>query len=183
MSKNDKQSEISDLTAVQELAAVLIAQAELTQKEIADRIGVGPVTISRWKQRPDFAAKIKEHGDEIRSEIRRIGIANRENRIKELNDRNRRMKRLIDARAKALAHVDIGGDTGLIVHNVKNVGSGENAERVDIYEFDAALMKEMREHEKQAAIELGEWQGDSIDTSATLTIKLRPPAPTPDATT
>ena len=51
-----------------------------------------------------------------------------------------------------------GGRTGLIVHNVKGVGKGDDFKLIDVYEVDTSLLKEMREHEKQAAIEVGQWQ-------------------------
>lgn len=50
-----------------------------------------------------------------------------------------------------------GGKTGLIVHNVKGVGKGDDFQLIDLYEVDTGLLREMREHEKQAAQELGDW--------------------------
>src|SRR5262249_32081265 len=50
-----------------------------------------------------------------------------------------------------------GGRTGLIVHNVKGVGKGDNFQLIDLYEVDVALLREMRECERQAAQEVGQW--------------------------
>jgi hypothetical protein len=57
-----------------------------------------------------------------------------------------------------------GGDTGLVVRQVKMIGSGAAAQLVEEYPVDVALlraeldvMRELREHEKQAAQELGQW--------------------------
>ena len=68
------------------------------------------------------------------------------------------MKAVIEARAEATEMQDAaGGDTGLLAHTMKSIGAGPNAEKVDEYTFDAALLRELREHEKQAAQELGQW--------------------------
>jgi hypothetical protein len=51
-----------------------------------------------------------------------------------------------------------GGKSGLLVHNVKSIGSGEFAERVDLYEVDTGLLQQCLALEKQAAQEVGDWE-------------------------
>jgi hypothetical protein len=46
-----------------------------------------------------------------------------------------------------------GGKTGLLVRSTKGLGSGDNFTTVEEYEVDTALLKELREHELQAASE------------------------------
>lgn len=82
------------------------------------------------------------------------------------------MKRVIEARAEKYADVP-GGNTGLLVHNVKSIGAGVTAERVDLYEFDAALVKELREHERQIAEELGQWKQEWDDSGSEVLIQMR----------
>lgn len=68
------------------------------------------------------------------------------------------MKQVIDERAIDPEMMKAaGGSTGLLVRKLKQIGSGENAELVEEFEVDTGLLKEMREHEKQAAQELGQW--------------------------
>jgi hypothetical protein len=50
-----------------------------------------------------------------------------------------------------------GGKTGLLVRGLKMIGSGPNAYEVEEFEVDTGLLKEFREHMKQASIELGQW--------------------------
>jgi hypothetical protein len=91
-------------------------------------------------------------------EVSQHGVAVLQERVLALQNRWDRMKELIEARATAPEMQAVtGGTTGLLVHNVKSIGSGEYAERVDLYEVDAGLLREMRELEKQAAIEMGQW--------------------------
>jgi hypothetical protein len=54
-----------------------------------------------------------------------------------------------------------GGKSGLMVHNVKSIGSGDNAERVDLYEVDTGLLQQCLNLEKQAAQECGQWSEDN----------------------
>lgn len=113
-------------------------------------------TLERWKRRAEFKAKVEEHRAYWREQIKAEGLANRQNRIAALNDRWARMKRIIEAREQCTP-VEVGGDSGLLVHQVKMIGKGDDAEIIDEYAVDTGLLKEMREHEKQAAQELGQW--------------------------
>jgi hypothetical protein len=160
-----------------EQVALLVAQDEQTDVEIATACKIGKRTLERWKHRPEFLARVQEHRDTWRAEIKAKGIADRQNRVDALNDRHERMQRVIEARADELADVP-GGNTGLLVRQAKLVkvyetagpppadqaaAEGEtlySAKRdVIVYEYavDTGLLKEMRETEKQAAQDLGQW--------------------------
>jgi uncharacterized protein YerC len=159
-----------------ERAALLVAQDEQTDTAIAASVGVSQVTIERWKRHPEFAGRVQEHRDLWREQIEAKGIADRQNRVDALNDRWHRMQQVIEERAsdQTTAHV-AGGSTGLIVRDVKGVGKGDDFQLIDIYSVDTGLLRELREHEKQAAQELGEWSekreisgpgGDPIEVRA-----------------
>lgn len=137
-------------------AAQLIAAADLGIGEIAQKVGVSRQALWDWRQNLEFATEVEKQQEEIRKEIRRHGIAIVERRVAALDDRWRRMKRVIEARA--IEHAEVpGGDTGLLVRKLKNLGSGVLAQVVAEYEVDTGLISEMRAHEKQAAEELGQW--------------------------
>jgi hypothetical protein len=150
-----------------EEAAVLIAQGELTTIQIGQRLGVSDRMVYKWKAEPEFAARVEETVGAIRADVLKIGIADVVNRIKRRDLRWNQIKKVTISRAALLEGDDKSADsgTGLIVHSVKMIGSGPNAMPVDVYEFDAALLKEEREIEKQAAIELGQWQEKTDVTS------------------
>lgn len=166
------------MSRVREEAALLVAQDALTDEQIAAQAGVTRQALQKWKRHPDFAARVQEHRDVWATEIKAKGISDRQNRIDALNDRHDRMRRVIEARATE--HADVpGGNTGLLLRQAKlvkvyksdespaddlaNEEDGEtlySAKRdVIIYEYavDTGLLKEMREHEKQAAQDLGQW--------------------------
>lgn len=139
-------------------AAQLLAAGNLAISEIADKFGVRRETVWAWRQHPDFKARVDEELEKIRAEVRRVGIADAMARVRRLNDRANRMSRLMEARADDPTMAEVpGGNTGLLVRTIKSVGSGDNATIVEEYSVDTGLLREMREHEKQAAQELGQW--------------------------
>ncbi len=161
-----------------EEATLLVAQDELSNEKIAARVGVCRQTLQVWKRTPRFAARVQELRDAMAEAVKGRGIVERENRVAALNDRWEKLHAIIATRAKELADVP-GGDTGLLVHRIKRVrlymdtldddseGDATPARRrrrrpagvaqVAEYAVDVRLLKELREHEKQAAKELGQW--------------------------
>lgn len=141
-----------------EESALLIAQGELTFVVIAERVGVTRETLWGWRKEPEFQQLVANHVKEITDEIRSFGIGQMHYRVKSLQDRHRRLNQVIEERAKSDQMQNApGGTTGLLCHDVKSVGAGLAAERIDLYELDAALLAEMRAIEQQAAKELGQW--------------------------
>lgn len=137
-----------------ERAARLLAEGELTETEIAKQLEVDRRTVYRWKQHPDFQARVAEIVQELGEPALRYAIGRRERRLRNLNDRLERMHQVIRDRAADPKMADVpGGKTGLMVRNVKAV----KGRAVSLYAVDTGLLRELREHEKQAAIELGQW--------------------------
>lgn len=96
--------------------------------------------------------------DEIaawRARVRQEGIAEIEYRIARLKDLEQRYWDLIDARADDLKDEAPGGDTGLIVRQYKQVGSGPDARLVTEYVADTASTKEIRAIYDDVAKEVG----------------------------
>jgi hypothetical protein len=144
-------------TEPKERAAVLVAQDQLPDLQIADEVGVSERQLERWKTHPEFRARVEEHVTAIRQAIRARGIAVVENRVQALQDRWEGLKRVIRERAEEMDGETPGGGTGLLVRQIKSVGAGPLAREVTEYAVDTGLLRELREHEKQAAQELGQW--------------------------
>jgi hypothetical protein len=141
-----------------ELAAELVAAGEFSLDAIAERAGVARSTLRRWRQHPEFVARVEQSLAEFRGAVRAAGLSVRERRVKVLNDRWRRLHQVVTERAADPKMQGVpGGSTGLLVHNVKAVGKGEDFRLIDLYEVDTGLLRELREVEKQAAVELGQW--------------------------
>lgn len=137
-------------------AAQLLAVGELTNEEIAERVGVHTSTLWRWRKNAAFSARVEEHLEEIRAEIRRRGIGVVERRVDAFDRLWNKLHRVIADRADDMKGVP-GGSTGLLVRKFKTLGSGENAKTVEEYAVDTGLISEIRELGKQAAQELGQW--------------------------
>lgn len=135
---------------------LLLAEDRLTDRAIAKKIDVAYSTLALWKKKPECRARIALYRGEMAAQIFKTGLANRETRVAALADRWQRMHGLMEARAEEYATDPeaTGGDTGLIVRTVKVTPKGD---KIVEFAFDSALFKEMRETEKQAAIELGQW--------------------------
>jgi hypothetical protein len=145
-------------------ASELLAARNLNHEEIAQRVGVARSTLWLWRKLPEFAARVDEITEAIRSETRRIVIADKERRLAALNDRWNRMRLVIEERANDPDHAKApGGGTGLLVRTIKSVrdndATGDGPKMADVEEFavDTGLLRELREIEKQAAMELGQW--------------------------
>lgn len=145
-------------TTQRETAARLVADDLVTDDQIAAECGVSRQALANWKKAPEFQARVEEHLAATRAAILSAGIAERQNRIDAYNDRWNRMRQVIEERAADPVMQDVpGGRTGLLVHQTKAIGTGANQTIIDEYAFDAALVRELRAHEEQAAKELGQW--------------------------
>ena len=160
------------LTKKQEQAAALLADGKPSDELIAKRLKINRTTLHRWKKLPAFQARIDEILAEVKRKLKERGVTEKLNRIESLDNRHRLLKRIIEARS--VEHKDVpGGDTGLLICQVKFIKVYESDEgeavadesvhptrtsvQVKEYSVDFGLLREMREIEKQAAIELGEW--------------------------
>jgi hypothetical protein len=148
----------AELSVNQERAALLMADDAQTDKQIALSCGVTERTIERWRCHPAIAARIAEHRRLQAAALTDEGIANRQNRIDRLNARAKLMDTVIEERAKHRQNQRApGGKTGLLVRTAK----GKHI----VFEVDTGLLAELRAHEKQAAIERGEWEEKSKVTN------------------
>jgi len=139
-------------------ALALVAEDDLTDEQIANKVGIDRATLHRWKQDPNFKADVADAVEQYRQEILTQGIANRVKRVAALDDRWNKLQQIITERGESDEFADApGGTTGLLVKQVKSVGAGLMSQIVEEYAVDTGLLAELRNHEKQAAQELGQW--------------------------
>jgi hypothetical protein len=159
-------------TKPKEEAAVLLAEDELTDEEIAAQVGITSRQMRVWKSRLEFVERIESLSRHMADPALRHAIARKARRIRDYEDRRRRMLSVIDERASQPEMTTVpGGQSGLLCHTVKSIGGGDNAQVVDEYEVDTGLLKELRELEKQAAMELGQWK-EGMEVSGAVQIKV-----------
>lgn len=139
------------ITAKHLEAARMLADGQ-KQAEVAAVFGLKACTISSWFNRQEFKDEIERFREASRAALSAEGIANKKNRLAEYDRRWQLMQAVIKARSEwdALAEAP-GGDTGLIVRELRGNSLDFN------YKVDIGFLREMRELEKQAAIEVGDW--------------------------
>ena len=94
------------------------------------------------------------------------GIARRERRVGVLNDLHNKMLQVIDERAKSKDMAAVpGGKTGIVTKTLKGIGKGEDFQAIEEYRVDTGTIAEIRDVQKQAAEELGQWirRTESLD--------------------
>lgn len=119
--------------------------------------------------------EIQSQIDAHLSEVKRRGIAHKQNRIDALVERHNLIMQVVAERAKDPDVSGVpGGSTGLVVRQLKNVShhyekdpNNPRSKDIRVIEekweasLDTGLLRELREHEKQIAQELGEWSDKS----------------------
>ena len=161
---------------------MFVAEDRLLDKQIAEEFAITIRTLARWKLHPDFQEWVEKHRQVLRDAVLTTGIADKVNRVRRLDTDWQRMQAVISQRAAAAmrqaqeiqrnaatrepdaANRPVeefaeapGMMTGLVVKTVKGIGKGDDFQIVEIYNVDTGLLAEMRNTEKQAAQELGQW--------------------------
>jgi hypothetical protein len=137
----------------------LVIEGKLSVPQIAEKIDRRYDTVWTWIRHPQFKAKLATLQERQLEELQRITIANKVKRVEAAQVRHDKMNAVIDARAAdpTLQAVP-GGATGLLVRQLRAIGHGRNQAVIEDYAVDTGLLKEMREIEKQVAVECGQWQ-------------------------
>jgi hypothetical protein len=110
-----------------------------------------------WKQHPDFQSRVKQHIADLEASVLKYAIAKKRNRVARQNADWERLERIRELRADnpALGGVE-GDETGLMIRQFKVIGTGHNAQTIEEYVVDTALVKARTDLEKQAAGEVGD---------------------------
>jgi hypothetical protein len=134
---------------------------------------------SRLLTNAKVCARIRELQETLSAGTIALEISSRNARVQALQNRWDRMRRVIDERAASPDFAEVpGGTTGLLVKDYK----GKDADTL-VYKVDTGLLAELRNHEKQAAEELGQWNekrelpGDELQTEMTITFVHAPQLP------
>lgn len=145
--------------------AFLLAQGRLTVDEIAQEVGVSPRTIDTYKADPAVRGEVAKLLQESGEELKKFLLGHKNRRLLDLQRMydvlwDTLRERARDPRVQGVA----GGRHGVTVAEPWRVVSGKpdgdtpgKPKLIRRYRIDLALFQEMREIQKQAAIELGQW--------------------------
>jgi len=102
--------------------------------------------------------RIKELQSALAEEVVKLAITDRNARLTALQERQDALRSIVKACAADPNNQSAAGaNTGYMVRTVKQIGGGDTAQVVEEFALDTGLLRELREIEKQAAIECGEW--------------------------
>jgi hypothetical protein len=147
------------MTEQKQLAARLVAKNK-TSVEIAQQCGVSGRTVFLWKADKQFQAEVTRVREQWRETVRNQGTADQDFRLRSLNDRHERLRRVIEERSQSPEFQNAaGGKTGLltVTYKMQSIGDGESS-AIPEYAVDTGLLAEMRAIEIQAATEMGQWK-------------------------
>lgn len=143
----------------------------LSAADTAKSVGITQAALARVMGSSEYAVVRAEYEAGLLEGVAARGVGVRAARVAALNDRWLRLHALVDARAAdPEAQAVAGGSTGLLIKTWK-MGAGKGAFREE-WVLDAPLLKELREIEKQAAVELGQWQ-EQVKQDGKLDINIR----------
>lgn len=150
-------------------AAILLAEDELTDRQIAEKLKMARSVLSEWKLNPDFAAVQKMYEDEIIAEALQLPIAKKTERLRGLNDLVTRYWQVIEQRGKTYslraespeeAALNVFGTStppwaasGMYVEQPKIAANGKT---VTEWAFDKALDSAIKDAYREAAAETGQ---------------------------
>ena len=138
-------------------AAQLVAEDELTDEQIAEKLEISRSTLARWKRNEKFQARVAKIADHFAERALQHGIARKEKRVGVLAEVESKLRTVIAERAvDPELQTVAGGKTGLITKTVKGIGKGDDYQVVEVYEVDTAVLKEIRAIHEQVAEELGQ---------------------------
>lgn len=141
-------------------AVELLAEGSTPIEQVAKQLGLNRRTLWTWRQEPAFLAALKAYEAELEQDSLRFAIARRRERLSDYDQRRFKFLQIVAKRAAWFAEnrPDVpGGETGLLQIQLKVVGSGPAAYTVEEYLPDVALSRELRELNRAAATELGQW--------------------------
>lgn len=153
-------------SAARTKAAILLAEDRLSDEEIAAQVGVSRRGMAKWKCVPEFQARIQQHRDELDRAVSRYSIAKPRERIRVLDRQQTKLLDLQEARAADYAGRVPGGETGMMIPQVKIGGGGPDGPMVVTEWVRDDISPEIRALQKQAAQELGQWSEKSTITHA-----------------
>ena len=136
---------------------MLVAEDELSDEQIAERIGVHRTTLAAWKKDATFAGLVGDQVGRLNAAMLKLPIAKKRERLKTLDALHSKAIGVIEERAVSMADEAPGTSTGLMVRQTKIQSSGDGVTIVKEYSVDTALLREIRALEEQAAKELGQW--------------------------
>ena len=124
------------------------------------------VYLFRERHKAELSALMLQVGDMLIG----VALANKQQRVVDADTDYQRLGQVIEARAADTRYDEPGYSSGLMVHEVKALGGGENVTFVDQYKVDTAVIAERRALRRAVAEEMDQLpkgNGDTINDNRT----------------
>lgn len=106
------------LTKAEGDAALLIAEDELTDEEIAAKVGITKRTVERWKKRADILARVTAHKEAFKDRALTEGFADKRARIALLNSTAQDIARWLAENAYERTEVKVAANGEAIEYKI-----------------------------------------------------------------
>lgn len=150
----------------------MIVEGRYAAYHLAMATGLSTSAIREIRNNPVFQQAVAQAQEKFVKQVLEIGLARKTERVKLLADRLERIQCVVEERAaaaspeaaeaygikydEALAQAP-GGSSGLVVHDLKVVGTGRNTMIIDEYKVDTGTLATEAALTKQLAQELGQF--------------------------
>lgn len=160
------------LTFQETRLAEMLAEGINSELDCRRTTGISKPRLAELKMDADFMDVVDAMKAEFATKVMAYGLARLEVRLLRLNERAALVDRLLSQRAEQTdpsspfyvrgAEKVPGADTGLIVPTLKTIGRGDNQQTIQEWTIDAAVLREIRDIELQAAKEVGGMRQQSV---------------------
>lgn len=153
-------------------AAFYIAENKLSMTEIAEETKINKNKLKRYMTlNGEFVARVAQYQEQWMAQFKAVGFGNKNMRINVLDDILGKMIDITKQRAKKYCNrKQPGVNTGLMTRTVKAVGHGNKTRIIRGWEFDNALVAEIKSTQVQIAKELGQWS-EKVENSNTVLVR------------
>lgn len=176
-------------------AAILVAEDELSNVDIAAAVGVSRQALDKWKRSPEFTAQVAHHIEDLNRAMLRLDIAKKRKRVSRLDVMEKKLWQIVEERAsdyvakaqdvgdgdrakamyRELFGIDeqpAGGGTGFITKTIKQIGAGRTAQLISEFGVATDIVKTIMALHEQAAKELGQWVERSESEQTTTVVQI-----------
>jgi hypothetical protein len=141
----------------QTIAAQLLGEDRLPDRQIAEIVGISRRQLAKWKTLPDFKELINTHAKQYISQFTTEGLARKEKRLAVKNDIHDRLLTAIKERGDDPDMEDVpGGTTGLVVKQYKAIGKGKSFRIIEEYKIDTPVVRSILDLHEDVREELGQ---------------------------
>lgn len=139
------------------LAAMLIWEGELTDREIADQCGVTPRALRKWKAQSNFQRDLEQCRQAGMRASEAHGLVEFRSWIQPLYQRWDELWAIVTRRSQLPIMSGAGGRSGFLKPRVRRFGQPGEVTKICDFPIDRRTIREMRRIEERVSKRVGQW--------------------------